>query len=190
MMAQNIIFPNVPLFMVDRGWKSPHKGFGLRIVRFGGDGKVQTSRRRNPQHAAAVLPQRPMERASFQYDSEKASPAPKSKVASASDQNFEFVNIAGSFRDRAPETRKLVRSHVMKGTHRNQKPRRKPSKERTDQSMKIEKLSPSQGGSDPETNTLSPPELAPTLPGTATSWYGVSPCIMKPQFYNLLNYCK
>ena len=188
-MAQNIIFPDGPLFMVDRGWKSPHKDFGLRIIPFGGDNKVQTSRRRSPQHAAPAPPKRPMERASFQHDSEQASPALKLKVAATSDQNFEFVNIAGSFRDRAPEARKLVRSHVMKGTRRNQKPRRKPSKEGKDQFLKIEELSPSRGGSDPETNTLSSPELAPILPGSATSWYGVSPCVMKPQFYDLLNYC-
>lgn len=45
----------------------------------------------------------------------------KPKASPTFARNFQFINVAGSFRDRDPEPRKLVRSHVMKGTcrHRN-----------------------------------------------------------------------
>ena len=190
MMAQNIILPDGPLFMVDRGWKNPHKDFALQIVPFSGSKKPQISRR-SPQHdsGATILNKLTLEPTAFQRDAERTESAHKTKATSFSDQSFQFVNATASFRDRDPEMRKLIRSHVMKGSRRTQRPRRKPNTERTSHLIKAEEPLPAQKGNGPETDISTSAELGPTLSGSATSFYGVLPCLMKPHFYSLLNYC-
>jgi hypothetical protein len=188
-MAQNIIFPDGPLFMVDRGWKNPHKDSAIQVVSFNGKKKAQLPRERNPQNDPAIaIPKEPSTEGAAFPDAPESTGSTHMPI-SVSAQNFQFVNVAGSFRDRDPELRKLVRSHVMKGSRRNQKPRRKPVQESTALSTKAEELPVAHSRAKPETEAEISSELVPVLPGSATSFYGVLPCLMEPHYYGLLNYC-
>jgi hypothetical protein len=191
MMAQSIILPDGPLFMVDRGWKTPAGDFEVRIVPFGGKKKPQLSGRRSPitGPATGLMKESMMDGAASQRDPESTRPVQKQKAGSTPTQSFSFVNVTGSFQDRDPEARKLVRSHVMKGSRRNQRPRRKPNQQSTAVTTETGRLSSTQGKKDSQMDAPISPELGPTLPGSATSFYGIIPCFMKPHFYGLLNYC-
>jgi hypothetical protein len=180
-MAQNIIFPNGPLFMVDRGWKNPHNESAVQVVPSWGKKKSQIP--------IPHLKELPMEGAAFERDTTHIGSAPEPSVPSPSAQKFEFVNIAGSFQDRAPEVRKLVRSHVMKGSHRNQKPQRKPVRKSRALSTTPQISSPTHKYGKSVTETAFSSEMSLVLPGSATSFYGVQPCVMEPHYYGLLNYC-
>jgi hypothetical protein len=190
-MAQSIILPDGPLFMVDRGWKTPTGDFEIQIVPFGGKKKPQLSGRRSPTTGPATgLVREPvMDDATSQRDAESTRPVQKQKASSTPTQSFSFVNVTGSFQDRDPEARKLVRSHVMKGSRRNQRPRRKPNQQSTPITTETGMLPFTRGKRDPQMDIPISSELGPTLPGSATSFYGVIPCLMKPHFYGLLNYC-
>jgi hypothetical protein len=190
MMAQSIILPDGPLFMVDRGWKTPAAGFKIQIVPFGGKRKPQPSRQSPPSGPATGHVKEPlMDDTTPQRDSENTRPVPNQKASSAPTQSFPFVNVTGSFRDRDPEARRLVRSHVMKGSRRNQRPRRKPNQRSAAVTTESGRLSSTQGKKDPQVDAPTSSELGPTLPGSGTSFYGIIPCFMKPQFYGLLGYC-
>lgn len=190
-MAQSIILPDGPLFMVDRGWKTPAGNFEIQIVPFGGKKKPQLSRQRSPPPGPATdLVKEPvMDGTSSQRDLESTRPMQNQKANSTSAQSFPFVNVTGSFRDRDPEARRLVRSHVMKGSRRNQRPRRKPNQRSIAVTTESGRLSSTQGKKDPRMDAPTSSELGPTLPGSATSFYGIIPCFMKPHFYGLLHYC-
>jgi hypothetical protein len=190
-MAQNIILPDGPLFMVDRGWKTLTGDFEIQIVPFGGKKKPQLSGRRSPTigPATGLVKEPVVDGATSQRDTESTRPVQKQKASSTPTQNFSFVNVTGSFQDRDPEVRKLVRSHVMKGSRRNQRPRRKPNQQSTAVTTETGILPSTQGKKDPQMDTPISSELGPTLPGSATPFYGIIPCLMKPRFYGLLNYC-
>lgn len=190
-MAQSIILPDGPLFMVDRGWKTPAGDFEIQIVPFGGMKKPQLSGRRSPTTGPATdfVKEAVMNGATSQRDTESTRPVQKQKASSTPTQSFAFVNVTGSFQDRDPEARKLVRSHVMKGSRRNQRPRRKPNQQSTTIMTETGRLSSTQGNKDLQMDAPISSELGPTLPGSATSFYGIIPCLMKPHFYGLLNYC-
>jgi hypothetical protein len=190
MMAQSIILPDGPLFMVDRGWKTRTGDFEIQIVPFGGQKKPQLSGRSpTTGPATGLVKESVMDGATSQRDTESTRPVQKQKASSTPAQSFSFVNVTGSFQDRDPEARKLVRSHVMKGSRRNQRPRRKPNQQSIAVTTETRRLSSTQGKKDSQMDIPIPPELGPTLPGSATSFYGIIPCLMKPHFYGLLNYC-
>jgi hypothetical protein len=191
MMAQSIILPDGPLFIVDRGWKTPARDFEIQIVPLGAKKPPQLSGRRSPTTGPAtdLVKESVVDGATSQRDTQCTRPVQKQKASSAPTQSFAFVNLTGSFQDRDPEARKLVRSHVMKGSLRNRRPRRKPNQQGTAVATETGRLSSIHGKEDPQMDAPIPSELGPTLPGSATSFYGIIPCLMKPQFYGLLNYC-
>jgi hypothetical protein len=190
-MAENIIFPDAPLFMVDRGWNKPYKDPTIQVVPLWGKKKSHLPRRRQQPDDPTIFTMKRLatEGGAFERDAKRTGPANGSSVSSPSAQDFEFVNVAGSFRDRDPEVRKLVRSHVMKGSHRNQKPRRKPVQKSKARSIKSEISSPARTYYKPETETTVS-KLSLVFPGSTTSFYGGLPCPMEPHYYNLLNYCE
>jgi hypothetical protein len=190
-MAQSIILPDGPLFMVDRGWKTPAGGFKIQIVPFGGK-KPQLSGRRSPLSSPATdrVKEPLVDGTTPQRDSESTRPVQNQKASSIPTQSFPFVNVTEPFRDRDPEARRLVRSHVMKGSRRNQRPRRKPNQRSIAVTTESGRLSSTQGKKDSQVDIPTSSELGPILPGSATSFYGIIPCFMKPHFYGLLNYCR
>src|SRR3954451_17726655 len=92
----------------------------IQIVPFGGK-KPQLSRRRSPTTGPATdLAKKPvMDCATSHRDAGSTRPVQKQKASSIPTQSFPFVDVTRSFRDRDPDARKLVRSHVMKGSRRN-----------------------------------------------------------------------
>jgi hypothetical protein len=191
-MAQNIILPDGPVFMVDRGWRNPHKDSAVQVVSSWGRKNSQIPRRRRQYQgpAATNLLKPPVELSASQHDAKPINgPAygPKNWLTTA--RKFEFVHLADPFRGQDTEVRKLVRSHVMKGCRRSQKPRRKLAQESTALSTNVEPLSTTQSSNKHGTQTAHSSDLSLALPGSATSFYGVLPCSMEPQYYSFLNYC-
>jgi hypothetical protein len=189
-MAQSIILPDGPLFIVDRGWKTPAGDFEIQIVPFGGKKRPQPSRRSLTSGPAAGLVKEPAtDDATSQRNSENPRPRQKHKASSTPIQSFPFVNVTGPFQDQDAEARRLVRSHAMKGSRRSQRPRRTPSQRSTAVTAESGRLSPTQGTKDPQVDAPISLKLGSPLPGSATSFYGIIPCCMKPHFYGLLSYC-
>lgn len=191
-MAQNIILPDGPVFMVDRGWRNPHKDSAIQVVPSWGRKNSQIARRRRQYQgpAATNLPRPPVELSASQHDAKPINgPAygPKNGLTAA--PKFEFIHLTDPFRSQDTEVRKLVRSHVMKGCRRSQKTRRKLAQESTALSTNVESPSTTQRSSKQGTQTAHSSDLSLALPGSATSFYGVLPCSIEPQYYSFLNYC-
>lgn len=178
--------------MVDRGWKNSHKDSTVQVVPFWGIKDSQILRRRYQYQgpAAANLQKRPIELSTVQHDATPLhGPRNGSENTLMAAQKFKFVIVADPVRGGGSEVRKLVRSHVMKGSRRNQKPRRKPAQEITAILNNIKRLSTAERSNKPETKTAHSSELSLVLAGSGTSFYGVLPCSLKPHYYSLLNYC-
>jgi hypothetical protein len=190
-MAESIIFPDGPLFMVGRGRNQPNKDSAIQVVPPWGKKQPQLPRGRH-QHDDPIstsMKGQPTEGEALELHTKRMGPPGGSEISSTSAHNFEFVNIAGSFRDRDQEVRKLVRSHVMKGSRRTQKSRRKQVQEIKALSNKAGISSPARTYYKPETEAAVS-KLSLVFPGSTTSLYGGLPCPMEPHYYSLLNYCE
>src|SRR5437868_12105618 len=108
MMAQSIILPDGPLFMADRGWKTPAGDFKIQVVPFGCKKKARLSRRSSPPSSPAtdLLKEPLIHGTTPQCDLESTRPMQYQKASSTPTQSFPFVNVTSSFGDRDPEARR------------------------------------------------------------------------------------
>ena len=173
---QNIILPNIPLVIVDRGWQRSKRNNAAGATPSQGSPRNSApTGERNPVDDIVITTMEPSNEG-LTESKDRTGHEESGSIRPRSTKNFQFVNTTKPSQIRDPDVRKLVRGHVKKemggdptraGTRSSAHP-----KER-----KLTKRTPA----------LS--ELSPVISGSATSFYGSLPFAMKPRFHSLMNYC-
>lgn len=145
------------------------------------------------------------------HGSRRSSKASSSAKSGEPARQLQFVNATDPYRNRDPDVRMLVRSHVMKGVKRDEKAKLKAKEKRIQQDKVIKHVAdhhlppPSEplldrGESQPQDDAASLPASSSTSPpppinyggelsGATMSLYGTSPLTSRPESHKLLFYC-
>jgi hypothetical protein len=142
-MSQNpVFFPNPPLYLAHRAWRPPRE-----------DTPISESAGSSEDSSWSL--------AADQTNRANAIDEPRPAKTATPTNRFQFVNTTEPSHFRTAETKRLVKSHVMKGLHRDRN-RRKASKAK-----------PVSDASKPtQLDVIHAPKLGTACPGSTMAFYG------------------
>lgn len=175
----SIILPSGPVVIVYKGWRRSKR-------KPGDDPSKPPPRERYPTEDIAVTSMESPSTGDIYFAEPGQSSGSKSPPGVS--RNFQFVNATKPQRNRDPDVRKLVRTHVMKEFGRDRRQQKRREKDRrassSEESVKLkEEASP--------TNV----KVVPVCPrmaafeGSALPFYGLLPTELKPRYPKLIQYC-
>jgi hypothetical protein len=180
----NIILPSGPVVIVYKGWRRGKRKPDDDPNKPGGRDKYPTD-----EIAVTSMESPSIGGISLAEPQHNAAGRPNPGIS----RNFQFVNATKPQRNRDPDVRKLVRTHVMKefGRDRRQQKRREKERRTSSSESSVDSKDESKENSprsDMEVGLPSPGQSS-LCSGAAMPFYGRLPMEMRPHFPRLLDYC-